>query len=65
MSPWGIKETAGRLGCSQDWLRKEIRKLRRGLPASVPKFFRVGNRYLWDPPDVEAWLASRKQGGAR
>jgi hypothetical protein len=62
--PLDIKETAGRMRCSADWLRKEIRKFKQGLPASVPRFFMVGNRYRWDPPDVEAWLASKKQGGA-
>lgn len=63
--PWGLEETAARLGCkSTDWLRKEIRKLKRGQPASIPRFFTVGNRYHWDPPDVEAWLAARKQGGS-
>lgn len=62
--PWNIKETAERIGNSTDWIRKEIRKLKRGLPSSIPRFFLVGNRYRWDPTDVEAWLSSRKQGGA-
>ena len=61
--PMTIQETATQIRCSTDWLRKEIRKFRSGLPASVPRFFMVGNRYRWDPEDVEAWLASRKQGG--
>lgn len=64
IQPWGIEKTAERIGNSSDWLRKEIRKFRRGLPASFPRFFRVGNRYHWDPPDVEAWLEARKQGGS-
>ncbi|MHB1286516.1 MAG: hypothetical protein ACYCYP_08155 [Leptospirales bacterium] len=64
LQPWGIEKTAERIGNSTDWIRKEIRKFRRGLPASIPRFFRVGNRYHWDPPDVEAWLEARKQGGA-
>ena len=62
--PWGIIETAERIGNSTDWIRKEIRKFRRGLPASIPRFFRVGTRYHWDPEDVENWLEARKQGGA-
>ncbi len=62
--PWTIKDTATRIGCSTDWLRKEIRNLKRGRPASLPRFFTVGNRYLWDPMDVETWIVARKQGGA-
>jgi hypothetical protein len=63
--PWGIEDTAARLGCkSTDWLRKEIRKFKQGLPASVPRFFMIGNRYRWEPEDVESWMESNKQGGS-
>jgi hypothetical protein len=65
-SSWGINETATRLGCkSSDWLREEAKKLKRGEKANIPRFFMIGNRYRWDPADVETWLEVNKIGGAK
>lgn len=62
--PWGIEDTAVRLKCSTDWLRKEIRKLKNGHVVNIPRFFMIGNRYRWEPEDVETWIKDNKQGGS-
>jgi hypothetical protein len=62
--PLDIGETAARLKCSTDWLRKEIRKLKNGHVVNIPPFFLVGNRYRWEQVDVEGWIRANKKGGA-
>lgn len=62
--PWGIEDTAARLKCSPDWLRKEIRKLKSGHVVNIPRFFMIGNRYRWEEEDVETWIRANKKGGA-
>lgn len=62
--PLDIGETASRLKCSTDWLRKEIRKLKNGHVANLPRFFMVGNRYRWEPEDIEFWIQANKKGGS-
>ena len=62
--PLDIKETAGRMRCSADWLRKELRKLKNGHVANIPRFFMIGNRFRWELEDVESWIRANKRGGA-
>lgn len=62
--PWNIEETASRLKCSTDWIRKEIRKIKNGQVANIPRFFMIGNHYRWEEEDIVSWIKDNKQGGA-
>ncbi|MCH8984615.1 MAG: DNA-binding protein [Acidobacteria bacterium] len=41
-----------------------VRQMRHRDPGSLPPVIRVGNRVFYDPRDVEAWLAEKKEEAA-
>lgn len=53
------EEAAGRIGYSRQWLRS----LR--LSGKGPVFIRLGNRIMYDPTDVTAWIRQQRQDPAK
>jgi len=49
------KDAAAKLGYSLFWLR-DLRKRGAG-----PRYIKLGNRAMYDPADLSAWLESLKQ----
>lgn len=57
---WTAAQVAAFLGCSTDWVYKQVRTAEEGgLP-----FIRLGRRnYRFDPAKVREWVAARASGG--
>ena len=47
------------LGYSEEWVRKNSSKVKRGLKADFPPFFKRGRKLLFKKSVVDQWLEGR------
>jgi len=51
---------AAYLGYSEEWVRQNSSKVKRGLKADFPPYFKRGRKLLFKKSDVDQWLEGRQ-----